>query len=325
MKNEDLHYKFIEALKLKIPSKNKLVSVITDTLNIERESAYRRLNGRVLFTVQEVGILAVKLNISLDSLLYSDKAFTSMPFKIHKPLQARSLNDLADLMLESHLSVISRMCENEAEMGVVFDSLPIELCIPHTNLCRFMYFKWGHYFVGTNEFAKFKNWLLPPRIVQHNSELIEKYKKYKRIFYIWDIPVIWNLAKDIKYFHSIYVLDHEDVGLIKKDLHEMLFRIEEIAKGVRKEPLDEGNIYFYISNVNIGTYYSYHLSEDDFCCFFKSYFIQSIVSDDYSIFTNLKNLINSMKTVSTLISGSGEKERRLFFEEQHRIIDLILK
>ena len=323
MRNEDLHNKFIEALKLKIPSKNKLVSVITDALRIERESAYRRLNGRVLFTVQEVGLLAAKLNISLDSLLHSDKAFTSMPFKIHSPLQASSLNDLADLMLESHLSVISRMCEKNAEMGVVFDSLPIELCIPHTNLCKFMYFKWGHYFVGTNEFSEFKNWQLPPRIVQHNTELLEKYKKYKRIFYIWDIPVIWNLTKDIKYFHSIHVLDSDDVECIKADLHEMLYRIEEIARGVRKEPLEEGNVCFYISNVNIGTYYSYHLTEDDFCCFFKSYFIQSVVSDDYTIFTNLRNLINSMKTVSTLISGSGEKERKLFFEEQHKIINSI--
>ena len=77
MKKKDLHDIFIEELQNRGIKKADLVYLISDILKLEKESAYRRLAGKVNFSVREMGILAKALNISLDSLLYQDLGLQS--------------------------------------------------------------------------------------------------------------------------------------------------------------------------------------------------------------------------------------------------------
>lgn len=69
VKRINLHDEFIAALHEKVPKRSELVIRISDLLCIEKESASRRLNGRVSFSIREMGILASELGISIDGLL----------------------------------------------------------------------------------------------------------------------------------------------------------------------------------------------------------------------------------------------------------------
>jgi len=47
-------------------------------------------------------------------------------------------------------------------------------------------------------------------------------------------------------------------------------------------------------------------------------------SDDYKICIKIREWINSMKKLCTLISDSGIRERRMFFNDQHEVVDKLL-
>lgn len=139
MKKKDLLESFTNVLSERIVNKKELVYQIADILHIEKESAYRRLSGKVHFTVREIGILATEMDISIDSLLnqYSDK--TSVSFKMDFISKSRFPDCLETLLSEFYLSHQQTKVEN-AEAGCVVSSLPIEFFYSYPHLCKFMYF-----------------------------------------------------------------------------------------------------------------------------------------------------------------------------------------
>lgn len=66
MKKINLHDKFVAELNSKFPKKINLVNPVSNLLNLEKEPVYRRIAGKVNFSVQEMGILSAVLNISLN-------------------------------------------------------------------------------------------------------------------------------------------------------------------------------------------------------------------------------------------------------------------
>jgi len=317
MKKISLLNEFIDTLNNNASKRSELVYEICDLLNIEKESAYRRLGGRVQFTVDELGLLAQKYGISLDSILYN--GYRSIPFRMSHPL--KSTMDYLVGELETYLRHHKDRFEEKTEFGAILSSMPLEFYIPYQHISKFMYFKWGHIFVGTEEYDDYTNWRIPEALSAINVKLINAYEKYENILYIWNISVIWNLMKEINYFYRMHLLNNDDFKLIKQDLHDIMWNVEKLAGGTGSDEPESDKVFFFISNIDVGICYSYLFSDKDCFCFFNSYFTQSSFINDYMICSEVRNWIYSLRRVSTLISGSGEKERRLFFNEQHRIID----
>lgn len=323
MPKKDLLGRFTDALNKMVSNKKELVYQIADLLHIEKESAYRRLSGKVHFTVREVGILAKEMDISLDSLLNKGSENSSIPFKLNFIFTPATI-DLLVNTLEESVSFQKQAKIKDAEVGSVVNSLPIEFFTFYTHLCRFMYFKWGRNYVGTKEYDNFSSWKVPERLLTAHSKYLENFSRYKSIFYIWDNPIIWNLASEIRYYRQINVLSTEDVELIKSDLHLLLDDMEDLLRGSKKMNPYDLELRFYITNFNISTTSNYIFYNNSYLTFIRATFLQSAVNHDYETGHRIYQWINSIKKFSSLISGSGEKDRKIFFIEQHTIVDSLL-
>ncbi|NDV58732.1 helix-turn-helix domain-containing protein [Bacteroides sp. 519] len=315
MNKTDLLESFVDALSQKASRKAELISTVTDILRIEKESVARRMNGKVQFTIREMGILAKELDISLDLLLNLQQDYIPISFKMNSPVSV-SMEDFLCYM-EELVTVLTTKNEDEIEIGSVVESLPVELYIDYPYLCKFVYFKWGHYFVGSSRFNYYSHWELPERLNLIHNTVKRIFHRSKSIFYIWDRSLIWNLANDIKYFNHIHALTTEETELIKQDLLDLLADIEKLTEN---SLFIEKQMEFYVTNLNIGVSSSYYLCENDYVSMFKSFFIHSGILKDYETGHRVHQWINSLKKVSSLISGSGEKERKLFFKEQRMIV-----
>lgn len=323
MHKVDLHERFIECLKGRFPKRSELVHYISEVLRIEKEPASRRLSDRVKFSVEEIGILAEKLGISLDALLYNDSAKHVIPLEMNHPKSLQSF-DLMVGLLEQSVQELRELSRFPADVGAVFDSLPLEFFVAYPALCKFLYFKWGHFFVKTAEFKNYAHWQIPPKMELKHRELIDVYRNFRSAVYIWDASTIWNVVNDIRYFRQLDILKKEDIGQIKSDLHQMLEDVEGVASGERNSPIALENTEFYVSSINIGMTVTYIMSDKKSMGFFKTFFVHSYLADNRNFCLRTQSWLNAMKRVSTLISGSGEKERILFFKEQHRIVDVLL-
>lgn len=289
---------------------------------IEKESAYRRLTGRVNFSIREMGMLAKSLNISVDSLLHKDSELQWMPFFLASPFKLSTMEKLCEAF-KSNISRIGEISREPCESGNVYNSLPVEFFMYYPLLMKFMIFKWGHYFVGTKEFDNFSEWKIPQEL-NTVKEKIEDIRNLQNIFYIWDNTIIWALVKEIEYFHRALVITTEEKDALKNELKELMVNLEEFLNGAQPSitPLFL-RMDFYVSTINIGFTSTYFASEKMYNVIFVTSYSYTQIMDDYESFSRFKEWIKSMRSTSVNLSGSGRAERRLFFESQYKIIDTL--
>ena len=58
--------------------------------------------------------------------------------------------------------------------------------------------------------------------------------------------------------------------------------------------------------------------------FFQTNYSHCMIDNDLESFNKLKAWIDSFRHISTVLSRSGRTERRIFFDTQLKLIDLIL-
>lgn len=315
---------FIKELHRIIPSRPELVREISRILKIEKEPASRRLSGTVSFSIDEMGILSKELDISLDSLLYKNENYLNIAHQLESPWSKNSINTLID-QISNNLKIINKISNKPYELGSFFNSLPIEIFIHFPNLTKFMLFKWGHFFIGTNEFYNYATWKVPEKFYNVKNQIESWDSNPGKRLYVWDVSLIWIFLKEISYLSELNIISIEDQKIIIDELHSMLTYFEGYIKNIDDTRYQNIETYFYISNVPFGVNGSYLISEAGQIAFSSTHFSQSGLTTDYNGVKLIKDWMLSLIKISTLISNSGHKERHIFFKEQHQLIDYLLK
>jgi len=324
MKRIDLQESFISALLDRASSKSELANHIADVLHIERESAYRRLVGRVNFSINEMAVLSKQFGISLDQLFRKDDPdLLWIPFMVENPMQVRSFDDLCD-KIDLSLNAMEQMTSRPCDAGHVYTSIPLEFYVFFPTVARFMFFKWGHYFVGTPEFDNFSEWEIPPRLA-NIQERVKQCCNFKSCYYIWDMGLITNMAWEIDYFSRMHIITLEEKNAIRLELKVLLRDLERFLDGtfMPNIPLIP-EMDFYVSSVGLGFTVISYASPDSYLSCFLTHFSFSMIDQSYESYVKIKKWIDSFKNISTMLSRTSRVERKMFFNKQYKIIDQIL-
>lgn len=320
MKTPDLQDAFIDTLIAKEARRADLENRIADILGIEKEAAYRRLSGKVNFSIREMGILANEFGISLDRLLRSDQEQTMMPFILESPAQKRSIEELCDV-IDRDLEALRIINLSPAESGNIYSSLPLEFFTFFPMLTKFMFFKWGHYFVGTEEFNDFSSWELPERLAAVPGKIGEC-TNYSKLFYIWDSSLVWAIIWEMDSLYKMHVITAEEILAVKKELKDLLKNLEKFLSGTFTSDISfVSDMEFYVSTIHLGFSSSYYESAAAYGFSYRTNFSFAVSDNCYDTFKIVKDWIDSLKNMSTKLSQSGRIERKLFFETQYKIID----
>ncbi len=122
------------------PQTKELANFLIETLEISKESAYRRIRNEVCFSFEEVSILALKLEISIDKLIgfNTKKVYLNMPLcKTEKP------EDRYREILQNNISAASRNLDVKHVMQYsVLNRLPFGITTLSQVLSKFYYYKW---------------------------------------------------------------------------------------------------------------------------------------------------------------------------------------
>ena len=327
-KDFDLHAAFIKALQDRIPKKTDLADTIADILRIEKESAYRRLTGRVNFSLREAGIIAKEFGLSIDELFYQGEERVWMPIEFRHPLMVGSMDILFDA-IEAQLDLFTHVVQDgksPVSMGCIYSTLPPQFYLYSPQLTKFMFFRWGYYFLRTDEFANYSSWRLPEKV----SNILPRLKELFTLdssFYIWDESIIRTLAKEVKDMRRMNILTDLEKLEIKNCLKDLLDKLEQTLNtnymptvGIAPEA------EFYVCPVHLGFTCYYLESAQRYHLTFYTNFTFSVVDSNYDTTSlqKLKQWVDSFRKISTRLSRGGRTERRMFFAEQHDILNRIL-
>lgn len=322
MEHSNVHNAFVKALEFKIPKKTKLADFIAENLFIEKETAYRRLRGEVQFSLREAGILAGKLGISLDELILkeasplNDTILLQLP---HQPLKGEN----TFLQTQEALTYLEKLTnDNHSELGVALSGFTFSLYLQYSLLYRFFIMKYMNHAENIQTTTPFEK----TEAIDLSSELRQQFyllfRGITNTYYIWDRQIIRLFINDIKYAQSIRLMTNEEVFELKQELHRFLNDLEHLAAKGKFE--ETGNIFeLYISEAHIDVTYAYMHSDTTFVSMLSSFVLYATASQEKALFTNISNWIKSLKRHSTLVSGIGERERILFFDEQRLIVNTL--
>lgn len=321
MKKNTIHDNLLEAIKNKVPQGTNIAKLLMDILLIGKEAVYRRLRGEVPFTMEESAMISKVLGISLD-IVVNENTPKSRSFQL-------KLTDFVNPaeedygQMEEFLGVLNASRNHPyTEVGSAANAFPQALFLRYKSLSKFYMFKWLYQWDGVGDVKSLDDIKISQRQEDIQKRYLEESMCISHTYYVWDNLIFHYLVNEIKYFANIRFITHEDVLAIKEDLHCFVNDLESLATKGRYET---GNkIQFYLSGINFESTYSYLHTEDINLSHIKLFTLSAVVSLDIKTFEKVKNWVQSVKRLSTLISESGEMQRVQFFKKQRTLINSLV-
>ena len=321
MKRDDVQHYLLQALNRKISERTKLVERLMDILCMEKAAIYRRLRGEVPFSFFEVVNIAEKLDISLNSFIYTDSVQVDR-FEL-SIVEYTNMNEMDYKQWEDYISLItSAKNDPQSELAESSNVLPITIYAKFASIAKYYLFKYQYLLQESEERVSFGDTVVPDRLHRIYQSYFSESKNFANTIYIWDYLIFRYLVTDIRFFYDIKFISNDDIREIKQDLFALLDYIEEIASHGCFE--ETGNpVSFYISDINFDADYSYVQIDHFYMAHVRTFILNSVASTDLSSFRKIKNWIQSLKKSSTLITKSGTVFRAEFFEKQRKMISAL--
>lgn len=315
--DKDIKTIVINKIQELIPSHIKPVDYLSEVLDISRESAYRRLGGKMSFYFEELIILSELLGFSLDELvaLKSDNSKVIIDLKISKD----PVESFLEKMRKYKSDVENRFMDKSSSAIFALNYFPPEFCVHHKTLFKLAYYLWLHWKDRGVVKPKFSDVEIPLELEELRRAISIKARALKNNLFIIDPNVFLTPLKLVRYFHNLELITEEEIKMIKRDFFQILYFVEKMVRTNISN--SESNDYFYLSNFNIDVNSVYYKWNGKTTSSFSLNFFNKIVITKPEICEAHKEWFLSLKKYSTSISGSNEVAQAEYFKKQREYID----
>ncbi|WP_163320795.1 helix-turn-helix domain-containing protein [Dysgonomonas sp. 520] len=299
-----------------MPPQTKPVDYLSDILDISKESAYRRLSGKMSFDIEELVTLSEELGFSLDELVaLSDRnSKIVIDIKVEKdPKQG-----FMERMKRFKKSIDDRLSDEYSYSVAALNYLPSELCVHYNNLFKLSYYIWLYWKDQNLHRTKYSEVEISPELEKLRKSIESNVKQTKNNTLILDPNVFLGPLNLVLYFHSLNLITEDEKKVIKEELHSML---DSMEKEIRCEDLLDVRNFYYLSNLNIDVNSGYYSWNDNTASFFSFNFFNRIVINKPEIYEAHKEWFLSLKRHSILITGSDEMAQAKYFRKQREYVN----
>ncbi len=316
---------FFEIIKDKLPSNLHLADIISQTLNISINSAYRRIRGEKELTMNEMVKLCLHFEISMDSVLnYQSENIT---FK-YTPLDGSSMENYYSYMedLSKILDSLAKAKQKEMTFMALDIPLPHFTSPKYKELTLFKIYTW---FNGVNNlqitYEKFVDSLDKERLFKYYDKIDKSYKLIPSTE-IWTKNTIEPILHLLEYYYDLnYFEDRKILAVIVQQLHQL---IEDIEKNAEKKYKDEANqipFCIYISPLDLMNDFMVAKRDGANITSVKLYTINGLITSNQLFFNDVQKQAKNIISKSVSLSGTSERERFRFFRQQKNKVNSLLQ
>jgi hypothetical protein len=311
---------FFQRLKAVIPSHASLVDEVAEALDLSIDSAYRRIRGEKLLDLEELRRLSRKFNISLDNLFSLNSNSILFQGSLPDKTETTFMDWMEDVLAQ--LNLVNSFSRKHVYF-LVKDMPPFHHYY-HPLLAGFKFFFWMKSILDAeslkNEvFSLNKNYFAP------FQEITQKILRvYNRVptSEIWNEEGLTTTLRQIEVYHEMGLIASSDITIkLYQCVLEVIDHLEKMAENGKKSilgqsPTPESAEYrLYLNEIVLGdNTFMAEIGDTKITYLNHSvlYFVGSMDQKfNEGMFRNLDNLMKK----STLISGTGEKERKQFFNK----------
>lgn len=303
----------------KIPSHIKPVDYLSVSLDIAKESAYRRLRGEMSFAFDEIIKLSQELDFSIDELVGS-RNFNPMTLNVQISQDAQQAFLLKFRNFKKEVDI--RLEGEESDAIIALNYLPPTFCTHFEHLFKFSYYAWMHRKYKGMPKLYYADIIISDELETLRRELDISTLNVKNNTFIFDMNVFLSPLKEVCYFYRLGLINEAELELIKKDFHAMIDLTEQLVRTGGANP--DTKYHHYISDFNIdgnSSYISFNRWSGDIVSSFDYHYFNTIVISDPEVCEAHRDWLESLKKYSTLITQSNEIFQEEYFDRQRGYVD----
>lgn len=300
-----------------IPANVKPVNYLNSVLDLGRESAYRRLNGQIDFSLAEIIKLSTQLNFSLNE-IHSEYNTKLAAFDFYKNRLISPEQSFRSMLQSFYDRMITVFNAKEKHTDMAVNRLLGSFVLSYSHLCKFVYYKWIHQFDKVPLNYYYKDLEVSDNILnlaQQGSYYQQRLSKT----IILDENILYNTIQEIKYYHDRELINKEEAALIKNDLISLLERMESILNTGKNHVGAKWEVY--LCSINVCSNASCLNYDGKVSSSFWIHSDGAINTSNRQIYSLQKEWMESLKKYSTLITQSNQKMQAEFLNQQYKYLE----
>jgi hypothetical protein len=308
---------FLEQIRNRLSDKIAFVDKLAELLNVSRDSAYRRIRGDTVLSLDEAKKLCDHYAVSIDALL-SPSVTTSLFH--HRALSTTYTLEQWLNSVGGNMEYISS-CEKK-EMAFIARDMPTFHHFRIPELSSFKMFFWLKTIIKDPNYTNqlFDTDKIPLKTQQAANKLWKLYSKVPSIE-IWSDEAINETIKQIEFYHDCRFFASKHQGLMLCDkLIELISTIKEEARQGKKQSGEEFRLFkneILIANNTILA-----RMENKRIVYINYNTLNLLTTHQQSFCDKTEKYLNDLTRNSILISTSAEKERNKFFNKMKERIEV---
>ncbi len=315
--NIDIQNQIFQKIIDQLPPHISLVDEICDVLEISTDSAYRRIRGEKHLSIFEVQKLCEKYRFSVDDL--ASKSINTVTFRANL-LREKGFNfiNYFEALLDN-IQVVS--LHKEAEVIFLLNEMNLFQLIQVPEIYAFKLFYWQKSNLGFPEYRDkpFTFDLLDEEMIRITSEITEYYTKLNTIELTTEETLISILKQILFYSEAGFFKNKNDAKKLCEKLVELVEHVKHQAElgfkyAFGKKPAGkEGNFLLYYNDMLLIDQTILVKAGDNVSTYITNNGINLLHTYNRNFFEYNYQWCKNLIQKSTLISGTGEKERNKFF------------
>jgi len=301
-----------------IPSRVKPIDYLMETLDISRESVYRRIRGDISFTLEEIAALSVSLGFSIDDLIMKD-----IPSRVFFDLNVVSTQDPSDIFVtiiqQYFRSIYEIPFVKDIESVVILNHIPPGFIVTFNHLFKFAYYRWMHQHQESSLKYFYSDVTIPEQLMNLQQKSVENMKKVQNNTFIFDANVFYNLIREIRYYHKRKLINEDEFLLLKEDLSGLINMVENIAQTGSNGHGTKYNFYLSMFNIESSSRYIRYDGHTKSQFFVNA--LEPVTITNPNICMIHKKWLDSMRKYATLITQSNEILQVRYFNKQRAYLE----
>ncbi len=328
MEGNNLQRELFNYIKTVIPSHIAMVDSIADLLSISQDSVYRRIRGEKPITLDELKLLCDHFRISLDQAmqLKSDSVvFTD-------PEVANPVNNFSEYLQQMQAQLQFMVGFQNKRMLYLAKDIPFFYFFLLPELTAFKSFFWSKSILNDPAFAKqsfslksFDNDIY----LTAGKQILDLYNKIPCVE-IWNYESVNSTVLQIEYYRDAGIF--ETNADLEQVIHACILMLDHMELQAEKgckffigapETAYQASLKLYVNEIILGNN-SIMVELDGYRrAFINHVVLKYIFTSDQSFTDKMFSNFNNLASRATLISETGERDRRKFFKRtKERVLAL---
>lgn len=307
---ESIQGLFLEHLRKKLNPNLSFVDEIAESLHISKDSAYRRIRGETILSLDEVRVLCIKYDVSIDSLINQENSGIIF--------HSQSINH-TDFTFKNWLKTVrdyltALNTHQYKELIYLAKDVPVFYYFEHPELSAFKMFFWLKTLLRDPQLAneKFRMDCIPREMTSLGLDIWKQYAKVPSTE-IWSFETFQVTLKQIEYYHDCgFFAETKDALKLCDAFMDMNRAIQEMAaRGFKNK--NSTSFKLYKNDILTADNTVLLKMSANKTCFITYGTMNLLTTSNKKFCKQIEDHLENLHNKSVLISTTGEKERSKLF------------